>query len=218
MFWDFTYADVPPDAHFLGMLASDMQTIALLEGGEPLTLWKFARLSSSIRKRTRVGGMSPLDEFYLFRSYGYSYYISDEPRPDYIAPPPDGGVLYDEKSYASEIGMPYSLTIRPMWSRRPRCLILQRYPFTFRWRSLARALLSWLRAILCRSGLWDSHQPMRRRSHSTATTPISLTPLHIGYGSVLHHLLHYSSLLPRSIRASCCELLCPRKKPGIDLF
>ncbi len=91
MVWGFAHADVPPDALLLGMLASDLQTIALLEGGEPLTLWKFARLSSSVKERTRVGGMSPLDEFYLYRSYGYSYYVSDDPRPDYIAPPPDGG-------------------------------------------------------------------------------------------------------------------------------
>jgi hypothetical protein len=89
MIWGFAHTDVPPAALLVGMLASDVQTIALLEGGELLTLWKFARLSSSVKGRTRVGGMSPLDEFYLYRSYGYSYYISDEPCPDYIAPPPD---------------------------------------------------------------------------------------------------------------------------------
>ncbi len=92
--------------------------------------------------------MSPLDEFHLYRSYGYSYYNSDEPRPDYIAPPPDGGgalqrevlhqrdwhaVLSDDPTYVVEVTALFDTGRIPIYvplaiSRQRVALLVEGYP------------------------------------------------------------------------------------------
>jgi hypothetical protein len=85
--------DVTSVSEFLYINAHDLETIALLEGGNHLAVWRFARQHNLIRKTTEVFAWSTLDEFGLYRKNKYSYYLSDEKpynvisiSPDYSAP------------------------------------------------------------------------------------------------------------------------------------
>jgi hypothetical protein len=76
-------------AHFLGfgqvgvaslfqaLSGSEFETFATLESGDPLSLWRFARDSSEIREKMFIQSWSALDEFGLYRSHHYSYYLND---------------------------------------------------------------------------------------------------------------------------------------------
>ena len=91
---------VPPvEAPRLAMTAADLETIALLRGGNPLTLLKYAEASEKVRCRTHVFAFSQLDEYHLFRSRGYSYYVSDDGRPDMITLDPGMGSVLRRETY-----------------------------------------------------------------------------------------------------------------------
>lgn len=68
----------PAKSLFIGMTASDLETISWLELADPLALWKFAEAHSGIKKEALVITTGLLDEFHLYRSRDYSYYLSDE--------------------------------------------------------------------------------------------------------------------------------------------
>lgn len=89
----------PFGTHFLSMSVSDLETIALLEPGEPLTLWKYACSSDKIRDITTIKRIDELDEFQLYRSHHYSYYLSDDAKPTALFISPGGaGELRTEAS------------------------------------------------------------------------------------------------------------------------
>jgi len=69
--------------------ASDFETLATLEAGDPLSLWRFARDSSRIRETTFIQAACVLDEFGLYRSRQYGYYVDDQHRPNFIGVIPD---------------------------------------------------------------------------------------------------------------------------------
>jgi hypothetical protein len=48
-------------------------------------LWKYAQASEHVRHRVEIIRASVLDEFFLYRKNGYSYYISDEQKHNFIA-------------------------------------------------------------------------------------------------------------------------------------
>lgn len=84
----------------LCMSAGDLQTIANLEGGDQLTLWKYAKALWKVREQTFVQVFCQLDEFSAYRKCGYSYYPPDKERPDFIAIMPGGaGSLRREVAY-----------------------------------------------------------------------------------------------------------------------
>lgn len=70
---------------FLYMGAADLNTVAQLEGGNKLMLWKYARASTRIRQEAGISTASLLDEFFLYRKHGYSYYLSDTQRYNFIS-------------------------------------------------------------------------------------------------------------------------------------
>jgi hypothetical protein len=74
----------PVGAPFLYMVAADLHTVAQLEAGNSLVLWKYAHAAQRIRQTTGINKASALDEFYLYRRSGYSYYVGDEERPTHI--------------------------------------------------------------------------------------------------------------------------------------
>lgn len=79
---------------FLSMSASALDTISLLEWHDPLLLWKYGSAAWHVREQTKILSFNELDEFNLYRSRGYSYYLSDEARPTLLVVHPDGaGVL-----------------------------------------------------------------------------------------------------------------------------
>jgi hypothetical protein len=80
----------PFGTHLLTMSASDLETVALLESGEPLTLWKYACASDTVRDVATIQRYDELDEFQLYRKNHYSYYFSDEAKPNGIFISPGG--------------------------------------------------------------------------------------------------------------------------------
>ena len=59
----------------LAMSAAYLETIAFLEGGKTLVLWKYAIARRDIRKDKHVKKFGELDELYVYRNNGYSYNI-----------------------------------------------------------------------------------------------------------------------------------------------
>ncbi len=70
---------------------SDFVVIAKLEANDPLVLLKFAKMQDEIRNTAKILAFSPLDEFTAYRKNQYSYYFSDDGRPDLISLTPDTG-------------------------------------------------------------------------------------------------------------------------------
>lgn len=67
--------------NILIMSAADLETISLLEGGEPLTLWKYAKASWKARNLMNIHSWGDLNEFGFYRERECSYYLSDEAKP-----------------------------------------------------------------------------------------------------------------------------------------
>ncbi|WP_406700213.1 hypothetical protein V5E97_15420 [Singulisphaera sp. Ch08] len=86
----------PVYSQFLNLSAADLETIAFLEGGNSLVLWKYAKACSRLRDKTQVICMDSIDEFLLYRKTGYNFYISDEAAPDVLYIPPGSGELKKE--------------------------------------------------------------------------------------------------------------------------
>ena len=74
----------------IGLSAGDLETITLLEGGNPLVLWKYARASWRIEQQAEVKSFSELDKFSFYKDNGYTFYASDKNRPNLILFEPDG--------------------------------------------------------------------------------------------------------------------------------
>jgi hypothetical protein len=74
----------------LNLTAADLETISFLEGGEQLTLWKYTRISSKASEHAHIVSTGELNEFYLYRKYGYSYVIPDKQQQSVIGMLPGG--------------------------------------------------------------------------------------------------------------------------------
>ena len=77
--------------------AGDLETITLLEGGNPLVLWKYARASWRLEQHAEVISHSELDKFSMYKKYDYTFYVSDESRPNFIIFAPDGAGALRQK-------------------------------------------------------------------------------------------------------------------------
>lgn len=87
----------PKSFPFLYMTAADLLTLGHLEAGDPLVLWKYARASEKIRAVANITRLNELDEFHLYRSNRYSYYLSDEEKYNSITiMPGHAGTLREE--------------------------------------------------------------------------------------------------------------------------
>lgn len=78
------YASPDDDHLLLVMSANALKSITLLDAGDSLGLWKFARARRRIRNSTLVATWSPLIEYALYRAQNRGYYVSDERRPSGI--------------------------------------------------------------------------------------------------------------------------------------
>jgi hypothetical protein len=66
----------------LVLTAADLETIALLDGGRRLLLWKYAGARQRFLDRTHAVGGGELDLLHLYREHDDSFYLSDEALPD----------------------------------------------------------------------------------------------------------------------------------------
>jgi hypothetical protein len=78
------------DVTSLAIPVADLCTLCLLEGGKDLILWQFAQTRDEIRKHAHITQTGILDEYAVYRKNGYSYYASDDFRPNLIAMIPGG--------------------------------------------------------------------------------------------------------------------------------
>jgi hypothetical protein len=86
-----------PDLTTFMLPAADLCTLCLLEGGKALAFWKFALVRSSIRKQAFITPTGVIDEYEFYRKNRYTYYASDDYRPNAIWIIPGGaGVLRRE--------------------------------------------------------------------------------------------------------------------------
>jgi hypothetical protein len=89
----FGLRETPCNSHCIPLSAEALRTISLVEGGDPLALFNFARARDTVRERTKITTTNILDEFYLFRKNEYSFYFSDQALPDFIWIPPGDSLL-----------------------------------------------------------------------------------------------------------------------------
>lgn len=124
-----------------------LETIALLEGGQPLVLWQYARAGERLRSQAKVLAFSALDEFDAYLSSQRSFYFSDESRPNHVAISPEGGRLLREKAQAQRdfhgVWIP--------WERRFRQVTLayseSGFPLYFVWEDPSRQVALLLEAF-----------------------------------------------------------------------
>lgn len=70
---------------WLSLTASALETITLLEAGQPLALWNYAWASWRLEQQAEVVSMSgELDKFHLYWKNKHSFYFSDDKRPNMI--------------------------------------------------------------------------------------------------------------------------------------
>ena len=85
--------DRPPHGALqLIMTPSDFKAVTLLDAGDPLALWKFAKASEEIRDRVEIFAATFLDEYALYRQKARSYYVSDETLPNLMMIAPGMGL------------------------------------------------------------------------------------------------------------------------------
>ncbi len=80
----FKNRSVPHGKVWLHMSASELETIALAEGGDPLVLLKYARARELIREKVGVFSFDQLNEFQFYRKHKHSYYMSDKRLPTHV--------------------------------------------------------------------------------------------------------------------------------------
>ena len=73
-----------PDSLRLLMIASEFVCGTMLDAGDQLALWKFARSSETARRKVNIIAVSFLDEYQLYRSQEHSFYVSDQRLPTRI--------------------------------------------------------------------------------------------------------------------------------------
>ena len=75
----------PTAAPILALSTSALRTISLLEAGNHTLLWYWATQRDRLFNRgTRTFAWNALDEFWLYRQYGHSYYLGDGRRPTFL--------------------------------------------------------------------------------------------------------------------------------------
>ena len=99
----------PLHAHRLVLSVSDLEVISMLQGGQQLALWQYARCSDRIRDKTKVLVWSQLDEYQLYRARNYSYCFEDSQPPTFMSISPSGaGLLKTEVQAKFDVhGSPY---------------------------------------------------------------------------------------------------------------
>lgn len=86
------FGDPPGNSLRLAMSTSDLRTMALVDTGDPLGLWKYARAHHQIRQTVQVMMADVLDEYEMYRARQHSYYFSDDRQPNLIVIAPGAGL------------------------------------------------------------------------------------------------------------------------------
>ncbi|MEU7011884.1 hypothetical protein [Streptomyces sp. NPDC046332] len=68
----------------LATTADDLRVMAELDGTDPLFLWRFAQADAKLAAAAYVHSFSKLDNYGLYRDHDYSFYLSDEDKPNAV--------------------------------------------------------------------------------------------------------------------------------------
>ncbi|MFC9858813.1 MULTISPECIES: hypothetical protein [unclassified Streptomyces] len=68
----------------LATTVDDLRVMAELDGTDPLFLWRFAQAEEMLHSDARVHSFGTLDNYGMYRDHEYSYYLSDERRPNAV--------------------------------------------------------------------------------------------------------------------------------------
>jgi hypothetical protein len=88
---EFTLNDWPDEVPFLALEPDDLETIARVEAGNSLVLWKIAQRTKSMLGKLRLICFDELDLFAAYRDRKYSYYPGDRKIPEEILIKPGYG-------------------------------------------------------------------------------------------------------------------------------
>ena len=94
-----TFGEPPHDSVRLVLSACSFKYMSLLDAGDPLWLWKYARASRRLHNQAQVFCLDVLDEYSTYRTRR-SFYLSDQDRPESIIFAPNSG--FDIKQSVSE--------------------------------------------------------------------------------------------------------------------
>jgi len=89
----------------------------LLEGGKDLAFWKFALVRSATREQAYIIPTGEIDEYEFYRKNRYTFYASDDYRPNWISLVPGVQGSSGAKYFGSEIRTGCS-PMRPIGSWR----------------------------------------------------------------------------------------------------
>lgn len=105
----FALEDGSEQALRLVLTAAELETIALLDGGARLLLFKYARARSRFLDHTHAVGGSELDLFHVYRENDHSFYLSDDALPSFGLVIPEGvAALRREVQHRRDLhGAPY---------------------------------------------------------------------------------------------------------------
>ncbi|MCX5035430.1 MULTISPECIES: hypothetical protein [Streptomyces] len=68
----------------LATTVDDLRVMAELDGTDPLFLWRFAQADERLHTDAMVHSFGTLDNYGMYRDHEYSYYLSDERRPNAV--------------------------------------------------------------------------------------------------------------------------------------
>jgi hypothetical protein len=73
----------PPNAKVIALSAQDLEVIIQLQDLDNLALWKFSEADRALREKSYVLSPDFLDLYAVYKSYRDSFYLSDDPLPDF---------------------------------------------------------------------------------------------------------------------------------------
>ena len=79
----FAIQNEPLNSRVLALSAQDVEVIIQLRDLDNLALWKFAEADRALRQKSRVLSLDFLDLYAVYKSHRDSFYLSDEPIPDF---------------------------------------------------------------------------------------------------------------------------------------
>lgn len=84
----FGFNETPCNSTVLPTTAAEFRLLSLLEGGDPLGIFNFARARDRANERFRIQSTSVLDTYSIYRQKKQSFYISDDAPPHFVLVPP----------------------------------------------------------------------------------------------------------------------------------
>jgi hypothetical protein len=77
----------PPNSRVFALRAQDLEIITQLRDADNLALWKFSEADRALREKCQMLSLDFLDLYAVYKAHRDSFYLSDEPMPDFDVVP-----------------------------------------------------------------------------------------------------------------------------------